>query len=202
MYILEKENIEIQKAYLVSCTNSRASDIKEAAKVMKGKKVAKNVEFYVAAASSEVQKDAELSGDWNILLEAGAIQLPAGCGPCIGLGTGLLKDHEVGISATNRNYKGRMGSPLASVYLASPAVVASSAVSGRIISPASIGNENAGLPVGTYEILPQKTSSEESVEASGNAVPGFPTTMVGEIIFCDSNNLNTDGIYPYSTFLF
>ncbi|CAG8567343.1 8140_t:CDS:2 [Dentiscutata erythropus] len=117
---LEKQNIAINKAYLVSCVNSRVGDLKAAAQVIKGKKVADGVEFYVAAASSEVQKDAETSGDWQALINAGARILPAGCGPCIGLGVGLLKDGEVGISATNRNFKGRMGSTNALAYLASP----------------------------------------------------------------------------------
>jgi homoaconitate hydratase len=69
----------------------------------------------VAAASDEVQSTAEARGDWQTLLAAGAIPLPPGCGPCIGLGVGLLEDGEVGISATNRNFKGRMGSPNAEV---------------------------------------------------------------------------------------
>lgn len=89
------------------------------------------MEFYVAAASSEVQKDSEERGDWQALLDAGAIPLPPGCGPCIGLGkglarshepdliffaaAGLLQDGEVGISATNRNFRGRMGSREAQV---------------------------------------------------------------------------------------
>jgi homoaconitate hydratase len=119
---LEKENIAINKAYLVSCVNSRAGDLRQAAAVMKGNKVKEGVEFYIAAASSEVQKEVVESGDWDILVNAGAKVLPAGCGPCVGLGTGLLKDGEVGISATNRNFKGRMGSPSAKAYLASPGI--------------------------------------------------------------------------------
>jgi homoaconitate hydratase len=103
--VLSQRNIPIQKAYLVSCTNSRLSDLQAAADVVRGKKIADGVEFYVAAASSEVQKQAEEGGAWGDLVEAGARTLPAGCGPCIGLGTGLLKDGEVGISATNRNFK-------------------------------------------------------------------------------------------------
>lgn len=103
--VLSQRNIPIQKAYLVSCTNSRLSDLTAAADVVRGKKIADGVDFYVAAASSEVQKQAEEQGAWGALIDAGAKTLPAGCGPCIGLGTGLLKDGEVGISATNRNFK-------------------------------------------------------------------------------------------------
>ncbi len=125
-------NVKINKAYLVSCVNSRVDDLAEAAAIVKGKKVAEGVQFYIAAASSEVQSESEKQGYWQTLIEAGAIPLPPGCGPCIGLGVGLLEDGEVGISATNRNFKGRMGSPNAKAYLASPAVVASSAIAGNI----------------------------------------------------------------------
>ena len=107
---IRQKHIKIQKAYLVSCVNSRVDDLAQAAAVVKGKKVAEGVEFYLAAASSEVQAESEKRGDWQTLLQAGAIALPPGCGPCIGLGIGLLQDGEVGISATNRNFKGRMGS--------------------------------------------------------------------------------------------
>ncbi len=132
---LKKKGLKINKAYLVSCVNSRLDDIKEAAEIVRGKKVADGVEFYIAAASSEVQKQSEIAGYWQELIDAGAKTLPPGCGPCIGLGTGLLEDGEVGISATNRNFKGRMGSPNAFAYLASPAVVAASAIAGQIDLP-------------------------------------------------------------------
>ena len=135
---MEKKNIKIHKAYIVSCVNSRLSDIEQAASILKGQKVAEGVELYIAPASSEVQVDAEAKGYWNQLIAAGAMPLPAGCGPCIGLGAGLLEDGEVGISATNRNFKGRMGSPNAEAYLASPAVVAASAIQGKISSVASV----------------------------------------------------------------
>ena len=131
----ESKNIKINKAYLVSCVNSRVDDLSEAARIVKNKKIADDVEFYIAAASSEVQDESIKRGDWNILIEAGATPLPPGCGPCIGLGIGLLKKGEVGISATNRNFKGRMGDPSAEAYLASPAIVASSAINGIISSP-------------------------------------------------------------------
>jgi homoaconitate hydratase len=187
---LAAENISIQKAYLVSCTNSRASDIKEAAKVLKGRKVAPGVEFYIAAASSEVQKDVEDSGDWKILLDAGAKTLPAGCGPCIGLGAGLLKDGEVGISATNRNYKGRMGSPKALAYLASPAVVAASAAAGFITSPSPFASM---VPKTKLEL---NTKKKEKKSGTSAIHPNFTPILKGELLFCDADNLNTDGIYP------
>lgn len=82
---IEKKKIKVDKAYLVSCVNSRASDIKAAAEVLKGQTIADHVEFYVAAASSEVESDTKLSGDWQILLQAGAKPLVSGCGPCIGI---------------------------------------------------------------------------------------------------------------------
>jgi homoaconitate hydratase len=141
---LEHQNINIDKAYLVSCTNSRRSDLAAAAKVFKdaaaasdGKipRIADGVKFYIAAASLPEQQAAEEQGDWQALLEAGAQPLPSGCGPCIGLGTGLLEPGEVGISASNRNFKGRMGSTEAKAYLASPEVVAASALKGKIAGP-------------------------------------------------------------------
>ncbi|KAL3479440.1 hypothetical protein BJX99DRAFT_222117 [Aspergillus californicus] len=141
---LEAQNIKVDKAYLVSCTNSRASDIAAAAKVFKdaaekngGKipKIADGVNFYIAAASIPEQLAAEGTGDWQALLEAGATELPAGCGPCIGMGQGLLEPGEVGISASNRNFKGRMGSTDAKAYLGSPEVVAASALSGKLSGP-------------------------------------------------------------------
>jgi homoaconitate hydratase len=141
---LAPKKIKVDKAYIVSCTNSRASDIAAAAKVFQdaakangGKvpKVADGVKLYIAAASAREQAIAEKEGTWQTLLEAGSIPLPASCGPCIGLGTGLLEDGEVGISASNRNFKGRMGSREALAYLGSPEVVAASALSGLISGP-------------------------------------------------------------------
>lgn len=129
---LEHARIPIHKAYLVSCANARESDLAAAAEVLRGRSIAPGVELYVAAASAEVQRRAEESGAWDALLDAGARPLPSGCGPCIGLGAGLLAAGETGISATNRNFKGRMGAKEARCYLASPEVVAASALAGYI----------------------------------------------------------------------
>ncbi|OSX59106.1 hypothetical protein POSPLADRAFT_1173365 [Postia placenta MAD-698-R-SB12] len=197
--VLESQHIPIQKAYLLSCTNARLSDISAAADVIRGLKVAPGVQFYVAAASSQVQQDAEQNGDWQALISAGAKPLPSGCGPCIGLGTGLLEDGEVGISATNRNYKGRMGSPKAQAYLASPAVVAASAVKGYICSPDSLDPQTqppAHAP--THAIItPSADTSASSESAQKEAVlPGFPSTFAGPLLFAPQDNLNTDALYP------
>ncbi|RYP48802.1 hypothetical protein DL768_005395 [Monosporascus sp. mg162] len=140
---LEAKDIKIDKAYLVSCTNGRASDLQAAAKVFREAaekglepKVAPGVNFYIAAASLLEQQVAEETGDWQVLLNAGAQPLPSGCGPCIGLGRGLLEPGEVGISASNRNWKGCIGSTeKTETYLASPEVVAASALQGKIAGP-------------------------------------------------------------------
>ena len=189
---MREKNIKIQKAYLVSCVNSRVEDIAEAAAVVnakKGKKVAEGVEFYMAAASSEVQAEAEKRGDWQALIEAGAIPLPPGCGPCIGLGKGLLGDNEVGISATNRNFKGRMGSKSAKAYLASPAVVAASALAGKI---------DVSDDFEATAIKAELKVSDQKAKAPGKVkiLDGFPEVIEGELIFCFQDNLNTDGIFP------
>jgi len=185
----QMSHIKINKAYLVSCVNSRAEDIAQAAEVVRGKKVAEGMEFYIAAASSEVQKESIARGDWQTLLDAGAIELPPGCGPCIGLGKGLLKDGEIGISATNRNFKGRMGSKKAQAYLASPAVVAASAIAGHIALPFEVDTVKV---MGSQKVNPQTIKSKQATKI----IKGFPESLEGNIIFCPQDNLNTDGIYP------
>jgi homoaconitate hydratase len=187
--VSQVSDIKINKAYLVSCVNSRVEDLAEAARVVKGKKVAEGVEFYVAAASSEVQSGSEKAGDWQVLLDAGAIALPPGCGPCIGLGVGLLEDGEVGISATNRNFKGRMGSRLAQAYLASPGVVAASAVAGSITAPFDVAVQEISAHISEYSKHDQATHSVALID-------GFPKRNKGNVVFCPADNINTDGIYP------
>ena len=108
---IEKEQVKIKKAYLLSCVNGRLGDFAEAAEVVKGKKVNPRVEFYIAPSSAAVQKEAERLGYWQALLDAGAFALPAGCGPCIGLGIGTLEAGEVGISARTGISKAGWGIP-------------------------------------------------------------------------------------------
>jgi homoaconitate hydratase len=186
---MRDKGVRINKAYLMSCVNGRVEDIAQAASVTRGKKFAADVKFYLAAASSEVQQESERRGDWKVLVDAGAIVLPAGCGACIGLGAGTLEDGEVGISATNRNFKGRMGSREAQAYLASPAVVAASAIAGHIDLP---GIDGDSKPVGG--IVSKGVSAP--APAAVKIISGFPAQIEGEMIFCHQDNLNTDGIYP------
>ena len=185
---IAKKKVAIQKAYLVSCVNSRLEDLEAAAKVLKGKKVASGVKFYLAAASHAVQDEAEKHGIWQTLLDAGAHPLPSGCGPCIGLGTGLLEAGEVGISATNRNFKGRMGSRDAQCYLGSPEVVAASAVAGYICGPVSVEGRE---PAKYFEAFAVGFAPAEKVDI----LPGFPSSVRGRLVFLPHDNLNTDGIY-------
>jgi len=185
---MEARKQPIQKAYLVSCVNSRVEDIASAARVLRDGKIADGVELYVAAASAEVERTSRENGDWQVLLDAGARPLPPGCGPCIGLGTGLLEPGETGISATNRNFKGRMGSRDAECYLASPAVVAASAMAGYIcgLRPGS-----ARTLSNRFESLSVPTVADEAVEI----LRGFPERVRGRLLFLPQDNLNTDGIY-------
>jgi homoaconitate hydratase len=184
---MERRKVAIQKAYLVSCVNSRLGDLEAAARVLRGKKIASGVKFYLGAASAWVQEEAEKRGIWQTLLDAGAHALPAGCGPCIGLGVGLLEKGEVGISATNRNFKGRMGSRDAQCYLASPEVVAASAVAGYIRAPYETADQ---APKREYREF-QESVPAERVEI----LPGFPERVKGRLIFMAQDNVNTDAIY-------
>jgi homoaconitate hydratase len=154
--------IPIHKAYLVSCANGRLSDLESAAAVLRGRRVAPGVELYVSAASLSVQHDAERSGAWRTLLDAGALPLPSGCGPCIGLGAGLLREGETGISASNRNFKGRMGSKDARCYLASPAIVAASAAAGFIDGPVSEPDAALSPRIERHEVSwPERETSRD-----------------------------------------
>jgi homoaconitate hydratase len=187
---MQRKHVPIQKAYLLSCVNARFEDLHDAAEVVRtrGGRVAEGVEFYLAAASAEVQAKSESAGDWNTLVDAGAIPLPPGCGTCIGLGRGLVGKGEVAISATNRNFKGRMGDPDSQVYLGSPAVVAASALAGFICAPQTFSERAAGTAVRRAQGKPQ---SDVSVEI----ITGFPPSVRGRVLFIDKDNLNTDGIY-------
>ena len=191
----EQSRIKINKAYLVSCVNSRVEDLEAAAAVLRGCHVAAGVKFYVAPASRWVQQEAEARGIWQAIIDSGAIPLSAGCGPCIGLGTGLLEPGEVGISATNRNFKGRMGSRDAQCYLASPAVVAASAIAGYVCAPENL---DIAAPAKHAKTLARNfvEFAAPTAAESVSILPGFPARVRGRLVFIPKDNLNTDAIYP------
>ncbi len=133
--VSEVGNVPIEQAFIGSCTNGRIEDLRLAAQVLKGKRVKDNVRALVIPASQEVYKQALNEGLLEIFTDAGAMVCGSACGPCLGGHIGLLAADEACVSTSNRNFIGRMGSTQASVYLASPATVAASAVTGKITDP-------------------------------------------------------------------
>lgn len=125
----------IHQAFLGSCTNGRVEDLREAAKILKGRQVHPDVRLIVTPASRTQMLEAIKDGTMATLIEAGAISGTPGCGPCMGAAGGILAAGERCISSSNRNFKGRMGSSQAEVYLGSPATVAASALEGMIADP-------------------------------------------------------------------
>ncbi len=134
----ELSSITIDQAVIGSCTNGRIEDLRVAADILKGRKVAKNVRLIVLPATPGIWKEALREGLLEIFMDAGAIVGPPTCGPCLGGHMGILAGGERAIATTNRNFKGRMGSLDSEVYLASPAVAAASALTGVITHPSAI----------------------------------------------------------------
>jgi 3-isopropylmalate/(R)-2-methylmalate dehydratase large subunit len=128
----------VTRAFIGSCTNARLEDLRDAARVLRGKRVHPDVRLLLIPASRQVLLDAMAEGIIQTFLEAGAVMAPPGCGPCPGLGVGVPADGDVVIASMNRNFKGRMGNPRAEIYLASPVAVAAAAVAGRIVDPREV----------------------------------------------------------------
>jgi len=133
--ISQLDQIPINQAFIGSCTNGRLEDLQMAAQILAGKKVHQGVRLLVIPASWEVYREALKSGVLETLVEAGAIICNSTCGPCPGVHMGLLAPGERCLASINRNFHGRMGSREAEVYLASPATVAASAITGFITDP-------------------------------------------------------------------
>jgi 3-isopropylmalate/(R)-2-methylmalate dehydratase large subunit len=125
----------VNQIVIGSCTNGRLDDLEIAAGILKGKKVATGTRMLVFPASTRIYLEALKRGYLATLMEAGAVVMNSGCGPCLGIHQGALADNDVALATTNRNFKGRMGNPKAEVYLCSPAVAAASAITGRIADP-------------------------------------------------------------------
>ncbi|MCD6463702.1 MAG: 3-isopropylmalate dehydratase large subunit, partial [Thermotogae bacterium] len=131
----EKEKIKVDQVVIGSCTNGRMEDLRIAAEILKGRKVAPHVRCIVIPGSQKIMKEAIKEGLIDIFLEAECAVSTPTCGPCLGGHMGILAAGEVALSTTNRNFVGRMGHPESKVFLASPAVAAATAVKGYIADP-------------------------------------------------------------------
>ena len=136
--ISEVDGTEVNQAFIGSCTNSRLEDLRAAAQIIKGKKIAKSMRLIVIPASQEIYLNAVNEGLVKLFMESGATVGNPNCGPCLGGHMGIMADGEACISTSNRNFIGRMGSTKSFVYLASPATVAASALTGKITDPRKI----------------------------------------------------------------
>ena len=134
----EAEDTPIDQVVIGSCTNGRLSDLREAAGILRGKRVHPDVRLIIFPATQEIYLNALREGILEVFVEAGAAVSTPTCGPCLGGHMGILAEGERALATTNRNFPGRMGHPKSEVYLSSPAVAAASAIRGKITHPAQI----------------------------------------------------------------
>ena len=172
----------IHEALIGTCTNGRLEDLREAAEVLKGKKIPKFMQLLIIPASKEIYKQALKEGLIDIFLDAGGNVLASSCGPCLGTGQGIPADNYNVISTANRNFKGRMGNNASNVYLASPATVAVSALAVEITDPRSI-KANDKFPY--HAPQSSKVDIREGEDRFSNGVWNY----------ADVDNLNTDQMF-------
>ncbi len=191
----------IDLAFIGTCTNGRLEDLRAAAQVLRGKKVARGTRLLVNPASVEVYRAAIAEGILGELLDAGAVIGVPGCGPCMGNHLGIPAAGEVVFSTANRNFKGRMGQPDSEIYLGSPALVATGAVFGRIPSREEYGATAEGLPGGFIQFLRGEdlralraaTPQSSAVPSSGGRNPEFRAEGKAWVY---GDNVNTDQLFP------
>jgi len=178
----EVQGTKLNQALVGTCTNGRIEDLREAAKVLKGKKLPEGFQMLIIPASQQIYLEALKEGLIEIFLNAGANVLSTSCGPCLGTGQGIPADGYNVISTANRNFKGRMGNKEASIFLASPATVAYSALNAEITDPRGIKAENK---------FPYKSEQSKTVEVKQSEDRYENSTWN----YADVDNLNTDQMF-------
>jgi len=178
----EVQGTPLNEGLIGTCTNGRLEDLRIAAEVLKGKTVKEGFQLLVAPASVEIYKQAMKEGLIEIFIDAGGSVLSPSCGPCLGTGQGIPADGYNVISTANRNFKGRMGNPKSDVYLASPAAVAASAITGEITDPRGIK---------ANDVYPYKKEQGNTVEISENDNRRMGATWN----YKDVDDLNTDQMF-------
>jgi len=180
--VAEVKGTKIQQALIGTCTNGRLEDLRIAASILKGKTINPDVQLLVAPASKEIYLQAIDEGIITILMKAGAYILGSSCGPCLGTGQGIPADGTTVISTANRNFLGRMGNKNASIYLASPACVAYSALYGEITDPREVP---------TNDKFPFARAQSKTIE-----IPKGENRRLGNVWnYADVDNLNTDQMF-------
>ncbi len=180
--VAEVAGTRLNEALVGTCTNGRLEDLREAAAVLKGKKLPEDFQMVIVPASQKIYMQAMREGLIEIFLEAGANVLSASCGPCLGTGQGIPADGYNVISTANRNFKGRMGNKESFIYLASPATVAHSALAGEIVDPRGIKSDDK-FP---YEV--EQTNTVTIDENDNRRINGVWN-------YADANDLNTDQMF-------
>ena len=180
--VAEVSGTRVQQGLIGTCTNGRIEDLREAAAILRGRQVAEGFQMLVVPASRDIYLQAIEEGLITTFLGAGANVLSASCGPCLGTGQGIPADGFNVISTANRNFKGRMGNREAEIYLASPATVASSAITGEI-TPQVAYDQKPG------EFRPEQKSGITGIAASD------PRRIKGVWMYADVDNLNTDQMF-------
>ncbi|MCK4406753.1 MAG: 3-isopropylmalate dehydratase large subunit [Bacteroidales bacterium] len=178
----EVKGTKLNQALVGTCTNGRIEDLREAAKILKGKKIPEGFQMLVIPASQQIYLEALKEGLIEIFLNAGANVLATSCGPCLGTGQGIPADGYNVISTANRNFKGRMGNKEASIFLASPATVAHSALNGEITDPRGIKANDK---------FPYKSKQSKTVEVK----QGEDRYENNTWNYADVDNLNTDQMF-------
>jgi homoaconitate hydratase family protein/3-isopropylmalate dehydratase small subunit len=178
----EVQGTTVHEGLIGTCTNGRIEDLREAAAVLKGKTIKDGFQLLVTPASKEIYQQAMHEGLIEIFMDAGANILSPSCGPCLGTGQGIPADGHTVISTANRNFKGRMGNPNSQIYLASPAAVAASALTGVITDPRGLKANDV------YPYQKQQTNTIEIAE-SDNRKSGDVWN------YADADNLNTDQMF-------